>query len=348
MESHVPVPPVSPAPGAKPPETSVSVVIPIRNEIEFIDLSVGALQQQDYGGPLEIVCVDGESDDGTRERLAEIAAADPRVRVVDNPGRTAASAMNIGARAASHEVIVRVDAHAIADPDYVRHTIEVMHRTGADCVGGRWTLVGDGTLGRAIAAALSSRFGAGPATWRQGQRETETDTVPYGAWRKEHLLAIGGFDEALLRNQDYELAHRVRKHGGRVVYSPAIHSRYHARGDLRSLWRQYFQYGQWKARVIRKHPGSLKLRHLAAPALVLGLIVGLVLMTTVGAPFGLLFAAGADADGALAVVAATAQARRDGWDLFILLPPLFLLIHCAWGIGFWFGVPAALLQRNTT
>src|SRR5690606_8353706 len=120
-----------------------SVVMPIRNEARFVQRAVAAIQCQDYPGAIEILCVDGGSDDGTIAILASLAADDPRLRVLDHPGRTAAAAMNIGARAARHDLVLRMDAHAIADPDYIRRSVEVLQRTRADCAGGRWTICGE-------------------------------------------------------------------------------------------------------------------------------------------------------------------------------------------------------------
>ncbi|TNF37726.1 MAG: glycosyltransferase family 2 protein [Deltaproteobacteria bacterium] len=316
----------------------VSVVMPMRNEAAMIAETLGAMRRQDYPGELELLCVDGMSTDGTRELVAAIAAEDPRVRLVDNPSGRTPNAMNLGLRAARHPLVLRMDAHAIAAPDYARRSVRALEDTGADCVGGRWDIVGRGVVGRAIAAALTSPFGVGTATWRSSADAGWTDTVPFGLWRRDRLLALGGFDEALTRNQDYELNHRLRASGGRIWYDPAIRSTYFARKGPRALTSQYLQYGFWKARVMRLHPRSTRLRHLVAPAFVLGLVLGAVLAAALGGVWTGLYLGGLGLYAALALTAAVLTARRArAWAALPLLPPLFLLLHLSWGAGFWGG-----------
>lgn len=331
--------PAGDAPGAAWP--AVSVVVPMRDEASFARRCLDALRGQDYAGELEFVCVDGLSEDGTREVLAAIAAEDPRVRVVDNPARTTPAAMNVGIRAARYELVLRMDGHALADPDYVRQSVVAMRETGADQVGGRWLIEGEGLLGEAIAAAMGSPFAVGTARWRSSGEAGWVDTVPYGLWRRERLLALGGFDERLVRNQDYELAFRLRAAGGRVWYAPAVRSRYVARADLRALWRQYWQYGVWKARVVRLHPRSLEARHLAAPLFVAGLVVGLPLASLVGGVMAALYLGALGLYGVLSLLVAVRVAARTRWRYLGLLVAIFPVLHLAWGAGFWVGLASA-------
>ncbi|MCB9735885.1 MAG: glycosyltransferase family 2 protein [Deltaproteobacteria bacterium] len=328
--------PAGDAPGAAWP--AVSVVVPMRNEAGFARRCLDALRGQDYAGELEIVCVDGLSDDGTRDALAAIAAEDPRVRVVDNPARTTPAAMNVGIRAARHALVLRMDGHALADPDYVRESVAAMRETGADQVGGRWLIEGEGLVAGAIAAAMGSPFAVGTARWRSSDAPGWVDTVPYGLWRRERLLALGGFDERLVRNQDYELAYRLRAAGGRIWYTPAVRSRYYARRDLRALWRQYWQYGVWKARVVKLHPRSLEPRHLVAPLFVAGVVLGLPLALLLGGVVAWLYLGALAVYGALAGFAAARVAARTRWRYVWLLPAIFALLHVAWGAGFWVGL----------
>ena len=325
-----------PAPGSDWP--AVSVVMPMRNEAARVRESLGAIQRQDYPGPLELVCVDGMSGDGTRDIVTALAAADPRIRLVDNPSGRTPNAMNLGIRAASHPLVLRMDAHAVAAPDYARRSVAALEETGAACVGGRWAIVGDGLVGAAIALAMTSPFGVGTAAWRTAAAPGWTDTVPFGLWRKDRLLSLGGFDEALTRNQDYELNYRLRASGGRIWYDPAIQATYHARRSLGPLARQYLQYGFWKARVMRLHPRSTRLRHLAAPVFVAGLVVGALLAAVAGGAWVGLYLAGLGLYCIAAGVAAIAASRRaESWAPLALLPPIFLVLHVAWGAGFWSG-----------
>ncbi len=308
------------------------------NEADFIARCLDAMLAQDYLGELEFICIDGASDDATRAIVGDYASADPRVRLLDNPQRRTCPALNIGIRDARHELVLRMDAHSIADPDYIRQSVMLLLDTGAANVGGRWTFVGETYWQRAIASALSARFGAGVAGWRTMTVRGETDTVPFGCWRRETLLAIGGFEENLVGNEDYELNDRLRAQGGAIWFSPAIHVHYHVRRDLKALWRQYYRYGGWKVDVLRKRPGSLKARHLVAPAFVAGLALGTPLAIIAPGPVRWAFTAGVGTYAAATLVAATRSASRDGWELLPALPVVFLTTHMAWGAGFWRGL----------
>lgn len=238
----------------------VSVIVPCRNEAAFIDAFVAGVlaQRLPAGTELELVVADGASDDGTRQRLDALAAREPRLRVVDNPERITPVALNRAIAASRGEVIVRMDVHTTYGPDYVAMCAQVLAETGADCVGGAWRPVGEG----AIALAFRSRFGSGGAASRREGYSGPVDTVYLGAWRRETLLALGGFDEALVRNQDDELALRITRGGGRVWQDARIVSHYAPRESLGALWRQFFQYGYWKVAVVRKHRLPASPRHL--------------------------------------------------------------------------------------
>lgn len=322
------------ADGAWPP---VSVIVPIYNEVAFIRRSLGALLEQDYPGMYEVLCIDGMSDDGTRDVIMELTAREPRLRLIDNPKRVIPSALNTGFRAAKYELVARMDAHTLAPPEYLRRCVEALQTSGAECVGGRWEYRGETYSGCAIAAAMESRFGVGTGQWRGRSTAGEVDTVPYGLWKRERVLALGGFDESILINEDYELCYRLRKAGGRVVYSPAIRSLYLPRQDLRSLWKQYFRYGQWKARVLRKHPASFQARHGAAPLFVAGVVSGAPL-AFVWAPARWVYLVGLAVYGLMALYFSLRQAARHGWRYLPLIPLVFLTLHLAWGTGFWAGV----------
>ncbi len=324
---------------------SVSVVVPTRNEADFIERSLGALVSQQYSGLMEFICVDAMSDDGTREIVARMGARDPRIRLVDNPDRITPAGMNRGISAARYELVLRMDAHAVAEPGYIRRSVELMTRVGADNVGGRWTIEGSTYSGRAIAAAMTSRFGVGTARWRSGTKEAEVDTVPFGCWRRELLLELGGFDESLVRNQDYEFNSRIRARGGKVCYSPRIHSRYFTRKNLKQLGKQYYDYGVWKARVIKRDPRSAKARHLAAPLFVLGLAAGLpAALSLPASPVSWAYWGGVALYGAANLAASIERCREHGWDLLPMVPLVFTTLHLSWGAGFWVG----LVSRDRT
>ncbi len=319
---------------------TVSVIMPVRNEEGFIERSLAAVLGQDYPtGRLEVIVADGMSTDGTREIIASVADRCLRVpvRLVDNPGRSVPSGLNRAVAAAAGEVIVRVDGHTVVAPDYVRECVAALGRSGADNVGGRMDAVGEGVFAEAVALATSSPFGVGGARFHYSEREEWVDTVYMGAWRKETLLRLGLFDEEMVRSQDSELNYRLRSRGGRILLSPRIRSHYYCRGTLRSLWRQYFQYGYWKVRVFQKHPRQMQLRQFVAPA-----FVGTALAAMALSPFhsaGRALAALVLGCYAIANLGASFRiARKRGWVHLPLLPVVFGTIHAGWGLGFLAGL----------
>lgn len=238
----------------------ISVIVPCRNEVAFIEAFVQAVLAQRLAqrDALELVIADGASDDGTRARLDAAAAHDARLRVVDNPERITPVALNRAIAASLGEIIVRMDVHTTYAPDYIAMCAQVLAETGADCVGGAWRPEGDS----AIALAFRSRFGSGGAASRREGYSGEVDTVYLGAWKRDTLIALGGFDEHLVRNQDDELNLRITRGGGRVWQDARIVSHYTPRNSYAALARQFHQYGYWKVAVIRKHRLPASPRHL--------------------------------------------------------------------------------------
>lgn len=248
----------------------VSVIVPCRNEAAHIAafLDSALAQRLPEGGALQVVVADGSSDDGTREALDARAAQEPRLVVIANPARITSAALNRAIEAAAGEIIVRMDVHTVYAEDYVAACVATLQRTGAACVGGAWRPVGEAGRQRAIARAFASPFGSGGAASRREDLEGEVDTVYLGAWWRAELLRLGGFDEALVRNQDDELALRIVRGGGRVWQSASIRSWYTPRGSFLALFRQFWQYGYWKVAVIRKHRLPASPRHLVPFAFV--------------------------------------------------------------------------------
>ena len=319
----------------------MSVVIPVRNEADALGCALRSVFAQDYRGPIEVIVADGSDDPAPV--LAVVRGFDA-VRVVANPRRSAAAGLNLAVRAAAHAVVVRCDARCTLEPDYIRRATRTLQRTGAANVGGRQCPTGTAGFESAVALAMASRLGSGGVRYRLGGREGPVDTVFLGVWRKDALLAVGGFDTSLERNQDYELNWRLRQAGHSVWFDPALAVAYRPRATLASLARQYFDYGRWKRVVVRRHPRSLRLRQALPPLLVLalaasaavaaaGAVVGSrgALALAVAAP--VVYAAALVADSALTLV----RRRRAA---ALLLPVVLATMHLAWGVGFLFA-PAA-------
>ena len=318
---------------------SVTVVMPVRNEGAFMRRSLGAVLAQDYPPDrLEVIVADGLSDDGTREIVRELLPAHPRLRLLDNPGRIAPTGMNAGIAAATGDVIVRVDGHTIVAPDYVRECVAALARTGAQTVGGRMDAASATPFGQAVALATSSRFGVGGSRFHYSDREEPADSVYLGAWRRDVFSRFGLFDEELVRNQDDEFNYRIQAGGGRVMLCPRIRSVYFGRSTPRSLWRQYFQYGVWKVRVMQKHPSQMRWRHYV-PAAFVSTVAAAAALAALWPPAAVTLAVTAALYTGAAVMFAVATVRlARRWDLLPRVVVVFALLHVGYGAGFLVGL----------
>jgi SAM-dependent methyltransferase/GT2 family glycosyltransferase len=313
----------------------VSVILPVRDEGEHLDASLGSVLAQDWPADrLEVVVVDGRSHDGTPERAVALAdAGDRSVEVLDNPDRIVPTAMNLGLACTSGDVVVRVDGHCSIPPDYVRRCVELLEQTGADCVGGVLDTVGTTDEARAIAAAQSHVLGVGPARFRTGADEAgPVDTLAFGAYRREVFDRIGTFDEELVRNQDDELNLRLTRAGGTIWLDPSLVATYTSRATFGGLWRQYEGYGSWKVRVAQKHGGVASWRHLVPAAFVAGL-AGASALALLGRRRPLL---GALAAYGAALGVASGRAPQP-LTVRMRMPAAFAVLHLAYGIGTWRG-----------
>lgn len=256
----------------------VSVVIPCRNEEKYIGKCIEAFINQTYPKELfEVLVCDGFSDDSTRSIVKEYAKLNGNIILLDNEGLSAPKGMNKGIEYSKADIIIIFGAHAYPDKDFIKNNVEALEKEEVGCAGGPIKTVSENDTGKAVALAMSSPFGVGNALFRYAQKETYVDTVAFGAYRKEVLNSIGYFDDELVRNQDDELNYRVCKAGYKILLSPKIKSVYYSRGSLRKLWKQYYQYGFWKVRVMQKHGKTASMRHLVPMFFVLANIFGAVL-----------------------------------------------------------------------
>ncbi len=321
----------------------VSIVIPCYNEERTIGQVLEALRAQTHPlDDLEVLVADGMSSDGTRRVIAEYAQAHPELslRVVDNPDRSIPAALNRGIAQARGEVIIRIDAHSMPHPDYVERCLLVLEQTGATNVGGVWEIRpgGRGWIARAIAIAAGHPLGAGDARYRTQGRAGPADTVPFGAFRREWLERVGGYDESLHSNEDYELNVRLRRSGGEVWLDPGIRSVYLARPDLVSLSRQYSRYGFWKSRMWVRNIGTLRWRQALPPAFVAG-AVGLALLGLVWRPAWVLLGVQWGAYGLVSILLGAWEAlRRRNAALVIGFPLAIWTMHLSWGSAFLWGL----------
>lgn len=254
---------------------SVSIVIPCRNEEKYISKCIESFLNQSYPQELiTIIVADGMSTDKTREIIEEMKKEHNNIVMLDNKGLSAPKGMNLGIQYTNSDIVIIFGAHAYADKEFVMENVKALQNSEIGCSGGIITTINDTVKGAAIAEAMSCPFGVGNALFRFSDKETYVDTVAFGAYRRVVLNEIGFFDEELVRNQDDELNFRVEKSGAKILLSPKIKSTYFGRGDFKKLWRQYYQYGFWKVRVIQKHKRPASIRHLIPLMFVLFLTIG--------------------------------------------------------------------------
>ena len=311
----------------------ISVVVPARDCAAVIGECLAAIDSQTYRGAIDVTVAMAPSRDGTEQAVTGNGMKLP-LRVVENPAGTTAAGLNIAVAASKGPIVARVDAQSRVPPDYLERAVSTLARTGAANVGGVQRPVGAAGLPGAIAAAMGSSFGGGPAAFRRGRHSGPADTVYLGVFDREALESVGGFDETLGRNQDYELNWRLREQGHSVWLDPSLVVDYVPRSDYSGLARQYFSYGAWKRTMLMRHPRSLRIRQLAAPALAAGLAASAFLLAAGrwrGAALPALYA------GACAIAAARLRGGLRGRLDRARAAAAFAVMHICWGAGFLLG-----------
>jgi glycosyltransferase involved in cell wall biosynthesis len=317
----------------------ITIAMPCLNEAGFIEACVRGVQSQTYPRDrIEILIADGGSTDGTRETLERLSREDERIRVIDNAGRIQSAGINCAIRAARGDIIARMDVHADYAPDYLEKCVEVLERTGADNVGGAARVRAKSAVQRAVAAALSSPLGFGGASFRDSDAEGWVDTLFPGAFRREVFDKVGLFDEGAVVNEDAELNQRILQAGGRIYQSREIVVYYYPRDSLTGLARQYFRYGQGRARTLLKHRRFVRLR----PALP---FAGLVSWFVAAICVPRLAAAGALAYVLGTGVEAVRQSRRLS-AASVVTWLAFPAMHVSHALGFGVGLVRFLLKPN--
>ncbi|PYY45665.1 glycosyltransferase family 2 protein [Curtobacterium sp. MCLR17_043] len=327
------------------PLPGVSYVMPVLNEVTEVRAAVGSLLDQDYTGPFEVILALGPSIDGTNELVAEMSAADPRIRAIDNPVGSTPAGLNVAIRASVHPVVIRVDAHSVLPTDYTRIAVRTLLESGADNVGGIMRAEGRTPFERAVALAYGSRVGLGGTPHHVGGTAGPAETAYLGVFRRERLFDVGLFDEGIKRGQDWELNRRLRQTGGTVWFTPELVVTYRPRPSLKRLVRQFVATGLWRGELARRFPANNGLRYFVPPAMVVAMALGIVagLVGIVGAVLGtplawallgfvvpvvyLLFV----------VLGSIAVACRSGLPTLLWLLVVLPCIHVGWGLGFIIG-----------
>jgi succinoglycan biosynthesis protein ExoA len=322
----------------------VSVVMPVRNEERYLAESVRHVLGQQYPGELELVLAIGPSSDRTEQIASELAAAEPRVTVVANPTGHIPAALNAAVRAARHQVIARIDGHALLPPGYLRIAVAALAGTGAADVGGVMAAEGETPFQQAVAWGMTSKAGVGSAAFHTGGGAGSTLSVYLGVYRRAAIEQAGGWDEGMLRAEDWDLNYRIRSRGGVIWFTPDLRVTYRPRASVAALAAQYFHYGRWRRVIVREHPETASFRYLAPPGaaglVAAGLIVGLAGLAGLasGAPAGVSWLTAGFAIPVVYVAGITAAglalARRVPPGVRIRVPLALGVMHMAWGSGF--------------
>jgi len=328
-----PVVEVALPPGLSPGSTQerILIVIPCLNEAAFIGSVIADLLRDAAAQDGLIVVADGGSTDGTRDIVAKIAAADPRVKLLPNPQKFQAPGVNHAVRAFADGFtwLARIDAHAHYPPNYVADLVAEARKTGATSVVVSLDAHGDNPFQRATAAAQNSRLGAGGSPHRRKDAHGWVDHGHHALFRTDAFRAIGGYDEGFTHNEDAEFDRRLTDYGGRIWLTDQVSVVYHPRSEPGALWRQYVNYGSGRARTILKHRMSLKIRQMLPAAVAPAVLAApfSVLFWSAGLP-ALLWAAASMAYGAILGLKA-----RD--PAVLLCGAVAMEMHLAWSIGFW-------------
>ena len=307
---------------------SVTVILPILNEEADLENCISAILKQDYAGEIEIILALGPSKDNTNQIARNLAAADKRIKLVNNPTGQTAKGLNLAIAESSFEIICRIDGHSEISNSYLKTAVSIMQEKGAVNVGGLMHADGQSGLQRTIAQAMRSKLGVGASKFHTGGKAGPSDTVYLGTFKKSAILAAGGFDERYIRAQDWELNHRMRAQGGLIWFDPRLVVTYRPRKSLSKLAKQYFQYGRWRRVISRQHPKTTNFRYLAPPvalvinllSLVFGVLVAKIFFLPVLIYMTILIIGG--------LIIGRNIADK------LLMPIVFATMHLSWGAGF--------------
>ncbi|MBW6471572.1 MAG: glycosyltransferase family 2 protein [Anaerolineaceae bacterium] len=325
----------------------VSVIVPCYNEEKNIGFLLEALNQQTYPHELiEIIIIDGVSTDKTllvieneKEKHKNLS-----VKVITNPQKNIPAALNIGIRNSTGDIIVRMDAHSIPDPNYIKYCVEDLNNKLGSNVGGRWVIIpgAESKIGKCISLAASHPFGVGDAKYRYSSEAGYVDTVPFGAFYRDLIDEIGYFNEDLLANEDYEFNVRIRNSGKKIYFDPRIKTQYVARDTIRSLSKQYWRYGYWKFRMLKRYPDTLRWRQAIPPIFVTGIILLIlmsiflpmvwILLSIITLLYILILCFGT-----LSVI----DKKTESY-CFFGIPIAIIVMHFSWGLGFIYSLTTGL------
>jgi len=310
--------------------------MPVRNEQAHLVAAVESVLSQNYPGKLEIILAIGPSVDQTDRVAKELAAKHPNIKLIENPKGLTTSGLNLAIAQSTSDVIVRVDAHSELSPGYIARGVELLDQTGAVLVGGVMSAVGKTPLQKAVAFGYGSRFGLGGGSYHVGGKAGEAESAYLGIFDAKALKAVGGYDENIIRGEDWDLAQRLKAAGGKVWFSPELVVKYWPRANVKALAWQFYSTGVWRGELTRRAPGKASIRYFLPPVALL-ILVDLVVLASLGiigeleliVPIALYL---------LILSFASATAKQlgvlDRLAIFVALP----VMHFSWAAGFWVGL----------
>ena len=311
---------------------AISVIIPVLNEQHYLAAAVKSVLGQKYSGDIEVLLALGPSTDETNEVAAGLAKADKRIRLIDNPRGLTTVGLNEAIKQSKNGIIVRIDAHSEPAPGYLENGVRILLAKKAELVGGIMDAKGTSAFQKAVAWAYTSRFGIGGAKFHVGGAEGEAESAYLGIFQKSALERVGGYDETIVRGEDWDLAQRIKKTGGLVWFSPELKVTYWPRGTWSKLSKQFLSTGIWRGDLTRRNASGASLRYWIPPLLVGALAMGFYWLAA-GYLFGILPAALYLLGVAFLASTAPALSLKSRVALLIALPTM----HLSWGIGFWRG-----------
>ena len=330
---------------------TVTIIVPCYNEQDTIGLLLSAIYSQTYPrAMIDVVVSDGMSTDGTREEIEKFQEKynDIDIQIVDNPQRNIPSALNRALEVAKAEIIIRLDAHSVPYVDYVARCVNALRDGKGDNVGGVWIIrtKGKGLLARSIMVAASHPLGVGGAQYRIGGIAQPVDTVPFGAFYRSLIERVGMFDESLLSNEDYEFNTRIRKIGGTIWFDPEIQSTYFARSDIPALAKQYWRYGYWKFRMLKRYPDTLRWRQGLPPLFVAGFIIFSALAIVFPWIQWLLLAQVCIYSLILLISGLLVAIKNHDPGLVVGVPMAISVMHLSWGLAFIWSLISSPFNRD--
>lgn len=308
---------------------AITVVMPVLNEEAHLEASVQSILSQSYPSDVELIIALGPSSDQTNQIAKSLAKADKRITLLDNPRALTTVGLNAAIKIAKHDYIVRIDAHSEPESGYFENGIKILLEQDADEVGGIMQAKGKSAFQRAVAFAYTSRWGIGAASYHVGGKAGEAESAYLGIFKKSALERVGGYDESIIRGEDWDLAQRIKRTGGKVWFSPELRVTYWPRGRFDRLVKQFFSTGVWRGDLTRRDLAAASKRYFAPPLLVLAIVAGLLLLLT-GQVLGVVpIAAYLFGITAVSVLAAGLSLKTR-----VALVVALGTMHLSWGVGF--------------